>query len=114
MGCTQQPCQQLLRENRDLGNKFGDFLLSPTYIAILRDIQSLLECFHLVQAAVSAQRTPTLSVVLPLYEDLILIVDNMKMFYPGLTKGVDAAVSKLTEYLDRSRQVKIYILSMGK
>ena len=63
--------------------------------------------------AVSFQRMPTLSFVLLLYEKLILMVNDMRVFYPGLSKGIDAGLDKLKQYLGKSRKVKIYTLAMG-
>jgi len=67
-----------------------------------------------VQEIVSAEQTPTLSIVLPLYEQLMKLLEDLKMKLPKLEHAISAAIMKLEEYLVKSRKAKIYILAMGK
>jgi hypothetical protein len=46
-------------------------------LRVLGDIRRFLEIFHVVQEIVSAQKTPTLLMVLLLYENLIVMLRNL-------------------------------------
>lgn len=67
-----------------------------------------------MQEIVSAEKTPTLSLVLPLYEKLIALLTKLKIQLPKLEHAIAASVWKLEEYLEKSRQTKIYALAMGE
>lgn len=67
-----------------------------------------------MQEIVSAEKTPTLSLVLPLYEKLIALLNKLKMQLPKLEHAISASLLKLEEYLAKSRQTKVYALAMGK
>ncbi|KAF5344239.1 hypothetical protein D9758_012370 [Tetrapyrgos nigripes] len=62
---------------------------------------------------VSAEKTPTLSVVLPLYEQLITYLENLKPQLPKIEHSIQAAITKLKEYLVKSCKVKVYALAMA-
>lgn len=88
--------------------------LDNTEIQVLSDIQQFLYVFHVVQEIVSAEKTPTLSLVLPLYEKLIALLNKLKTRLPKLEHAIAASVWKLEEYLAKSRETKIYGLAMGE
>ncbi|KAJ7306235.1 hypothetical protein DFH08DRAFT_918611 [Mycena albidolilacea] len=73
-----------------------------------------LRIFHLVQEIVSAEKTPTLSVVLPLYEKLIVMLNDLTKELGEISHAIKASVEKLEEYLAVSRCTKIYSLAMGE
>jgi hypothetical protein len=54
---------------------------------------------HIVQEIVSAEKTPTLSVVLPIYEKLIIMLKNLWAQLPEIAHTITASVEKLEEYL---------------
>ncbi|KAJ7794074.1 hypothetical protein B0H14DRAFT_2220719, partial [Mycena olivaceomarginata] len=83
-------------------------------LRVLQDIRRFLEIFHLVQEIVSAEKTPTLSVVLPLYEKLIVILNDLAKELGEISHAIKASVEKLEEYLAVSRRTKIYSLAMGE
>ena len=87
--------------------------LSELEIQVLVDIKDYLAFFHVVQEEVSAQRTPTLSVVLPLYEQLIQHLKKAKQLLPCLSHAMDTSIKKLDEYLAQSRKSRIYALAIG-
>lgn len=45
---------------------------------VLSDIQLFLSYLHMIQELVSAEKTPTLAIVLPLYERLIKYLTELK------------------------------------
>jgi Na+-transporting methylmalonyl-CoA/oxaloacetate decarboxylase gamma subunit len=87
--------------------------LSDDQLQVLQDVRLFLSYFHTVQEVVSAEQTPTLSLVLPLYEQLIVLLQDLKLELPKLEHAISAAIMKLEEYLVKSRKAKIYVLAMG-
>ncbi|KAJ7663376.1 hypothetical protein DFH06DRAFT_986792, partial [Mycena polygramma] len=87
--------------------------LSPTTLKVLQDIRRLLQIPHIVQEIVSAEKTPTLSVVLPMYEKLIVMLKDLSRELDELSIGINATIRKLEEYLNMSRRTKAYSLAMG-
>ena len=88
-------------------------MLDQKQLQVLSHIRLFLQVAHTVQEVVSAEKTPTLSVVLLLYEDLIAMLKNMKNHLPLLSHSIKASLAKLQEYLKLSRKSFAYILSMG-
>ncbi|KAJ7157079.1 hypothetical protein C8R46DRAFT_873629, partial [Mycena filopes] len=88
--------------------------LSGLELSVLRDVRQFLQIPHFVQELVSAEKTPTLAIVLPLYERLIIMLRDLKRRLPKLSHAISAAIRKLEEYLALSRRAPIYALAMGK
>lgn len=82
-------------------------------LRVLGDIRRVLEVFHVVQEVVSAQKTPTLSMVLPLYENLIVMLKNLATELGEISHAINASIHKLEDYLSFSRRTRIYSLAMG-
>lgn len=78
------------------------------------DIRRILYVFHCVQEIVSAEKTPTLCVVLPLYERLITMLTELGKVMPHLAFAIEAGVVKLREYLNYSDNTKMYTLALGQ
>ncbi|KAG6839953.1 hypothetical protein C0991_010077 [Blastosporella zonata] len=53
-------------------------LLDDIQLQVLFDVCQFLNVFHIVQEIVSADKTPTLSVVIPIYEQLITMLQDLK------------------------------------
>ncbi|KAJ7894679.1 ribonuclease H-like domain-containing protein [Mycena olivaceomarginata] len=82
-------------------------------LRVLSDIRRFLEVFHVVQEIVSAQKTPTLSMVLPLYENLIVMLRNLATDLDEISHAIEASIRKLEDYLSLSRRTRMYSLAMG-
>ncbi|KAJ6542330.1 hypothetical protein DFH09DRAFT_928851 [Mycena vulgaris] len=82
-------------------------------LRVLGDIRRFLEVFHVVQEIVSAQKTPTLSMVLPLYENLIVMLKNLATDLDEISHAIKASIRKLEDYLSLSRRTRMYSLAMG-
>ncbi|THU82979.1 hypothetical protein K435DRAFT_932053 [Dendrothele bispora CBS 962.96] len=80
---------------------------------VLNDIREFLSYPHAVQEELSGEQTPTLSQVLPLYEQLITNLTHAKEDLPKISHAIDATIEKLKEYVVRSRKNPVYILAMG-
>ncbi|EAU93647.2 hypothetical protein CC1G_02877 [Coprinopsis cinerea okayama7 len=86
--------------------------LSDQQVHALVQIRQFLEIPHTVQESLSAEKTPTLPVALPAYEDLLSVLKQFKRLFPDLREGVQASIDKLDEYFAKSRKTPIYTASM--
>ena len=89
-------------------------LLSQVECKVLEDICEFLYAPHTVQELLSAEKTPTLSLVLPTYEQLILLLKNMMRKLDKLCHAISTTIQKLEEYFSKSRRTRIYALAMSK
>lgn len=89
-------------------------ILQNKEIAALRDIQQILEIPHTAQEALSAEKTPTLSLTLPLYEDMIQSLRLVQKTIPEMAYAVEAGIAKLDEYVLRARKSRVHALSMSR
>ena len=80
---------------------------------MLQDIREFLSYPHEVQQAVSAEKTPTLTHVLPLYEKLALLYRLAARKLPELHGAINAAHAKLNKYLKLTQTTRIYALAMS-
>ncbi|KAJ7442790.1 hypothetical protein B0H11DRAFT_1881689 [Mycena galericulata] len=87
--------------------------LSATTLKVLEDIRRFLQVPHIVQEIVSAEKTHTLSIVLPMYEKLIVMLKDLARNLDELSIGINATIRKLEEYLGMSRRTRMYALAMG-
>jgi hypothetical protein len=92
----------------------ADLVLNDMDLQVLSDIHKFLNVFHTVQQIVSAEKTPTLSIVIPIYEQLISMLTNLKKHIPNLVHAIDASIDKLREYMEKARSTKMYVLAMCK
>ncbi|KAH6896460.1 ribonuclease H-like domain-containing protein, partial [Coprinopsis sp. MPI-PUGE-AT-0042] len=92
---------------RDLG-------LSDEQLVRLAQIRKFLEIPHTVQEALSADKTPTLPIALPAYEELLAMLKDFLPRNPEIAHGVQASIDKLEEYYRKSRVTPIYTASMGE
>jgi hypothetical protein len=70
-----------------------------------------LNVFHSAQQIVSAEKTPTLSIVIPIYEKLITMLTNLKRHLTNLKHAISASIDKLEEYTTKARSTKMYVLA---
>lgn len=86
--------------------------LDELQLKVLSEIREFLSYPHAVQELVSAEQTPTLPVVLPLYEHLISLFKHVKNKLPDISHGVDAAIKKLETYLQKTRRTRVYAAAL--
>ncbi|TFK58402.1 hypothetical protein BDN72DRAFT_873178 [Pluteus cervinus] len=92
--------------------ELGDLLFTDLQLRVVYDIREYLFLFHNVQQTVSADKTPTLSVVLPVYEDLLTLLEKTQPLLRNLSHAFEASIRKLKEYLGYARETKAYPLAM--
>ena len=52
-----------------------------------------------------ADKTPTLSVVIPTYEKLLFLLGKLTKDLPNLKHAIDTSAAKLKEYLEKSQKL---------
>jgi len=92
----------------------ADLVLDDMDLQVLSDIRKFLNVFHTAQQIVSAEKTPTLSIVIPIYEQLISMLTDLKKHLPNLVHAIDASIDKLKEYMEKAQSTKMYVLAMCK
>ncbi|KAF5347523.1 hypothetical protein D9758_014527 [Tetrapyrgos nigripes] len=87
-------------------------LVKNSEITVLNDICLYLKTFHVIQEIVSSKKTPTLAVVLPLYERLIPNLKTLKIVLPQLSHMIDSSLGKIYEYVDKARSTHMYAFAL--
>jgi hypothetical protein len=87
--------------------------LTPAQLDALDNIAEILLVPHQAQELMSAEKTPTLSMALPLYELLIKRWTLMKIEKSLYAPFIDIGIKKVVEYVELSRKSKIYALAIG-
>ncbi|KAJ7433861.1 ribonuclease H-like domain-containing protein [Mycena latifolia] len=95
-------------------DEIAGYALDAVSLQVLQDIRRFLQVPHIVQEIVSAEKTPTLSIVLPMYEKLIVMLRDLAKDLDVISHAINATIKKLEEYLGKSRRTKMYSLAMGK
>jgi hypothetical protein len=90
----------------------ADLVLDDMDLQVLSDIRKFLNVFHTAQQIVLAEKTPTLSIVIPIYERLITMLTDLKKHIPNLAHVINASIDKLREYMEKARSTKMYVLAM--
>lgn len=85
--------------------------LTASEVEILKDIHCFLRLPHTVQEVLSAAKTPTLALALPLYEKLVVALRCFGELVPGLLPSISVSIEKIEEYVLRSRGSRIYGLA---
>jgi hypothetical protein len=88
-------------------------LLSSDEFQVLQDIHQILEVPHTAQELLSAEKTPTLSIALPVYETMLNTWKQHQATFPELKYFIDVGIEKIEEYIARSRKLQAYALSMS-
>ncbi|OJT10844.1 hypothetical protein TRAPUB_12620 [Trametes pubescens] len=87
-------------------------LLSEKELDVLVDIRGFLLIPHRVQELLSADQTPTASMTLPAYEELLELLKLARDKYSKIVHGIEASISVLEQYLRYTRQTRVYALAM--
>jgi len=89
-------------------------LLSDMKLQVLRDISRFLSIPHSVQTFLCGEKTPTLSAVLPAYEDLLIMLHDFQAQCPQLKGSIAVCIAKIEQYVKKARKTRIYALAMSK
>lgn len=88
--------------------------LRQATLDLLQDIRQFLQAPHLVQEVLSVQKTPTLSMALPGYEKLLVLLRLLKRRLWRIEHAINASICKLEEYLMKAHENDIYVVAIGK
>lgn len=88
-------------------------LFKPKEWEVLHHIHQILEIPHHCQELLAAEKTPTLSMVLPTYETLVLLWQELAKAIPELSHYIGLGVAKIMEYVSKGHQSRIYALAMS-
>jgi hypothetical protein len=105
--------------NKATHTEIADRAITEDQQEVLRDICEFLQIPHAVQELLSAEHTPTLCEVLPQYENLLVMLRDLRVIKlreakPQLSRAINAAIKKIEEYVQKSRKTRIYALAMSK
>jgi len=80
----------------------------------LVDIHQILQAAHTCQELLSAEKCPTLSVALPIYERLVAHWTALTETIPELAHYIRLGIGKIMEYVAMGRRTRVYALAMSK
>lgn len=88
-------------------------MLSLKAVAILQDIQQVLEVPHTAQEPSSSEHIPTLLMALPAYEELAAKWQELQGMIWELSHYIGVGLERLEQYHDKGHKTHIYALSMS-
>jgi hypothetical protein len=88
--------------------------LSHKQLEVLDDIRKFLLIPHTAQQILSAEKTPTLSLALPLYEQMIEMFKTLESKRPKIAHAVRAARQSIEDYLAKARMTRAYSVAISK
>ncbi|KAG8686657.1 hypothetical protein FRC08_012381 [Ceratobasidium sp. 394] len=87
-------------------------LISRKQLEVLRDICSILSILHNAQELLSAERTPTVALALPVYETLVQTLSQLRDTFPELGYAMTHGLEKLQSYINKTHNIPVYALAM--
>jgi hypothetical protein len=88
--------------------------LNTQEVEVLREIRMFLQHFHLFQQQLSGERTPTIHLVVPAIEGLMVGLEKAREKQMILRHAYDISLYKLNEYLDKCRVNPVYTVAIGE
>ncbi|EIN08900.1 hypothetical protein PUNSTDRAFT_32066, partial [Punctularia strigosozonata HHB-11173 SS5] len=87
-------------------------LLNKDQYTVTCDIEDVLRIPHHAQELLSAEKTPTLPVALPAYEQVLSLWRALRIELQYLSPYIEFGISKIEEYVARSRRSRAYVLAI--
>lgn len=88
-------------------------LFTPKPLIVLGDIHEILNLPHLCQELMASEKTPTLSMALPVYEQLVVNWRILANKRPELKHYINIGIEKIMEYMAKGRRTRVYALAMS-
>ncbi|QRV97807.1 hAT family dimerization protein [Ceratobasidium sp. AG-Ba] len=88
-------------------------VISQRQFDVLQDLVLILEVLDSAQELLSAERTPTLALALPVYENLIQVLYDRAIEFPMLQYAIDCGIKKLDAYVATTRNTPAYAIAMA-
>jgi hypothetical protein len=89
-------------------------LFKPTEYEVLHHIHQILELPHKCQELLATEKTPTLTLAVPIYEALVVMWKELAKAIPELSHYIGLGIAKIMEYVLKGRQSRIYALAMSE
>lgn len=80
---------------------------------VLNHIHQILEIPHKCQELLAGEKTPILSLALPVYETLVLMWKKLAKEILELSHYIGLGIAKIMEYVSKGRRSRIYALAMS-
>ena len=87
-------------------------VLSHKQFEVLQDIKQVLLVSHCAQQLLSAERTPTLALALPVYKSLTASWKSLAVKFPMLEFAITEAIGKLEKYVELTRTAPVHAAAM--
>ncbi|QRV99333.1 hAT family dimerization protein [Ceratobasidium sp. AG-Ba] len=88
-------------------------VVSCKQLEVLKDICSVLSILHNAQELLSAERTPTVALALPVYETLLHTLSQIRSTFPELSFAITRGIEKLDSYINKTHSIPVYALAMA-
>jgi len=89
-------------------------LFKPKEFRVLIDIHQVLQAPHMCQELLSAEKCPTLSLALLIYEKLVVYWKELMETIPELSHYISLGIGKIMEYVAMGRRTRVYALAMSE
>ncbi|KAF8672559.1 Encoded by, partial [Rhizoctonia solani] len=88
-------------------------IVSCKQLEVLKDVCSVLLILHNAQELLSAERTPTVALALPVYETLLQTLKEIRSTFPELSYAITRGIEKLESYINKTHNTPVYALAMA-
>ncbi|KAF8714530.1 hAT family C-terminal dimerization region, partial [Rhizoctonia solani] len=100
---------EYLNKNKEA---FSDMIMLDLEFKVLQDILTCLNVPHQAQELLSAEKTPTLSLAFPVYNQLIRSWRQVGAQLGAFEHAIECGIAKIQEYIAKSRSSPIHIVAM--
>ncbi|QRW11509.1 AC9 transposase [Ceratobasidium sp. AG-Ba] len=88
-------------------------IVSSKQLEVLKDICSVLSILHNAQELLSAERTQTVALALPVYETIFQTLSQVRSMFPELSFAITRGIEKLEDYIRKTHNIPVYALAMA-
>lgn len=105
--------------NKKEHSEIAKSALDPKEGEVLGDICEFLAMPHAAQELLSGEYTPTLCQVIPVYEELLeslreLRLEKIEQDKPQIGRAIAACIKKIEDYVSKARKNRIYAIAMSR
>jgi hypothetical protein len=93
---------------------FARHIPSDAQLYLLNNTLEVLDIAHEVQQLLSAEKTPTLPIAMPLFEQFLINLKEQQQRTPYLAPYIETAIEHLHKYMTECRSLKLYGMAMGE
>ncbi|KAG8698826.1 hypothetical protein FRC11_014137, partial [Ceratobasidium sp. 423] len=83
------------------------------YLEFYPDLTSVLSILPQAQELLSAEKTPTLALALPVYELVIQALNDCTFKLPELCYAIEHGIDKISGCVAKARDLPVYVLAMA-